>query len=103
VIDGGGMVMYASAWIGGYSSQNDSATVSYTSQSVTHQSLDHQLILGPATEAQRGGRTGLLEWHGSVHVPAGTRFILVVMRMTRTDGTYNDGYVDNVTLQLDSA
>jgi FecR protein len=102
-IDGGGMVMYASAWLGGFSTQNDSATVSFTSQNAGHQALDHQLILGPATEAQRGGQTGLIEWHGLVHVPAHTRFILVVMHMTRTDGIYNDGYVDNVTLQLDSA
>jgi hypothetical protein len=33
-------------------------------------------------------------------VPAGARTALVTVRMTRQDGEYNDGYVDDISLTL---
>ncbi len=52
------------------------------------------------TEADRQGLTALLSTARTVAVPVGTRAIHAVLTMTRTDGTFNDGYADSLGVKL---
>ena len=56
--------------------------------------------IGPVSGADRGHQTGLVFRQQSGIVPAGTRTIDVKLTMTRYNGTYNDGYADNLSLIL---
>jgi hypothetical protein len=58
------------------------------------------LTIGPVTAADRGGQTAMLPRSATGAVPSGTRSIQVVMTATREEGTFNDGYADNVSLSL---
>jgi len=50
--------------------------------------------------ADRNRATGLVLRSASAPVPPGTRRIAVTLTMTRTEGTSNDGYADNLSLTL---
>jgi len=84
-----------SAYLGGWTNQGDSAMVllRFLPGGAVRQ-------LGPVTAAQRRGVTGL--FFRSIHgaVPRGTRTAQVTLRMLRSEGTSNDGYVDNISLVL---
>jgi hypothetical protein len=56
--------------------------------------------IGPVTTTNRGGRTLLLPRAASVAVPDLTRVIEVVITARRSEGVYNDGYADNLSLAL---
>jgi hypothetical protein len=45
--------------------------------------------------------TKFLEQSSNGPVPMGTRSVLVVLSMTRQEGSSNDGYADNLSLVLD--
>ena len=45
----------------------------------------------------------MLERGTSGGLPVGTRSINALLQMTRTDGAYNDGYADNLSLVLTAA
>jgi hypothetical protein len=95
-----GRVRYTfSAWIGGYGSQGDSATVTVTFKSASGASLG-AATLGPVSPAQRKGATGLIATTHSDTVPKGAVSALVTIAITRAEGTYNDGSVDDVSLVL---
>ena len=98
-----GSVRYAfSAWIGGFSSQEDNATVSVLFLATGGSSLG-SVKLGPVTAKQRNSTTGLLQQQQPGSVPKGTRKAVVTIEITRTEGTYNDGSVDNVSLVFTKA
>ncbi len=59
--------------------------------------------LPAVTMAERQSVTNLLPRSASFAVPAGTRAIQVGITATRSSGSYNDGYVDNVSLTLGSS
>jgi hypothetical protein len=99
-IDGGTDTATLSADLGGFDTQNDSAMVVASFLNVAGTELG-SLTIGPVTETDRNGTTELLPRSGSAKVPVGTRTIRVVLTSTRTDGTYNDGYADNLSLTLD--
>jgi hypothetical protein len=88
-----------SAWLGGFSTQTDHATLTVTWLSGRKLPISHTTV-GPVTEAKRKGNTGLWFRSASGKVPAGARFALVTVRMTREQGSYNDGYADNLSLTL---
>jgi hypothetical protein len=88
-----------SAWLGGFSTQTDHATLTVTWLSGADKALGHTTI-GPVTEAQRKGNTGLWFRTTNGKVPSGARFALVTLRMTREQGSYDDGYADNLSLTL---
>ena len=98
-IDAGRVTATLSALIGGYSSQEDNATVSAFPLDATGASTGVTTI-GPVTAAERASVTTLLPRSASFAVPAGTRSIRVTIVATRTAGSYNDGYADNVSLSL---
>jgi hypothetical protein len=56
--------------------------------------------LGYFTAANRANITGLLETSSSGLIPVGTRRIMVHLAIIGNAGSYNDGYVDNLSLVL---
>ncbi len=98
-IDGGGLSVTLSALLGGYLSQTDSATVTATFLNAAGATVG-TLAVGPVTPDDRQSATTLLSRSATGAVPAGTRSIAVRIDATRSEGAFNDGYVDNVSLTL---
>lgn len=98
-IDSGREQLTLGAWVGGFAAQDDFATVSAVSRSATGAELG-RTVVGGVRAADRGGQTSFRFRSATAPVLAGTRSIEVVITATRTAGTYNDGYVDNVSLTL---
>ena len=101
-IDAGGVQAKLSGYLGGYTSQKDSAMVDVTFLSATDAALG-SLRIGPVTPADRQSKTTLVSRAATAAVPKGTTKIKVVLTSTRADGTYNDGYMDNISLTLGTA
>lgn len=101
-IDGAGVIFTISGFFGGYTSQNDNAVLNVAFLDASRKTL-RQVSVGSVKAADRANRTGLLRREARGSVPKKTRFISVKLTMTRTDGTYNDGYADNLSLILSRA
>lgn len=99
-IDTGTLAAVLSGYFGGYSSQGDNAVLTATFQDGAGQALGTAVTVGGVTAADRNNITGLLLRSQQGNVPAGTRKILVVLTMTRTEGNANDGYADELALAL---
>ena len=98
-IDAGTVTATLSADLGGFSTQGDNAAVTAMSLNSAGAQLA-TLTIGPVTAADRNNTTQLLRRSASGTVPPGTRTVRVVLTATKTDGSYNDAYVDNLSLTL---
>ncbi len=98
-IDNGGLPYTLSADLGGYSSQDDRASVTITFLDATISIVGSPLTIGPVTAADRGDLTGFLYRSLTALIPATARSIEVDIHMIQTNG-YNDGYADNLSLVL---
>jgi hypothetical protein len=98
-IDSGRAEFRLSGWLGGWEKQNDQTTLTVTFIDDRGARLDTSSI-GPVTNIDRENVTGLLERFEYGRVPVGTRWIEVVLRMTRAEGTWNDGFADNLSLTI---
>ncbi|MDB6078693.1 MAG: hypothetical protein JWO82_2440 [Akkermansiaceae bacterium] len=98
-IDAGQLSAALSAYLGGFDSQEDNATVTATFLNGTGGTIS-SVSLPAITAADRDSITGVLLRSATVIVPPLTRVISVVLSFTRTDGSYNDGYADNLSLVL---
>jgi len=99
-IDAGTIRYTASGFFGGWSTQNDTA-------SLTLRFLDGvggqvaQSTLGAPSAAARGNQSGYVFSRSSANVPTGTRRIEVVVNFIKeAGGTYNDGAAENLILIL---
>ena len=105
-IDVGTLTFDLKGWLGGYTGsgdfQEDNAVLSIDFLSARSSILGTAEI-GPVSDADRGSQTGLLFRQETGLVPPGTRTIHVKLTMTRLNGTYNDGYADNLSLILHGA
>lgn len=101
-IDAGQVAATLSADIGGYDGQEDSGVVAATFATASGATVATAQI-GPVTESDRNGVTTLLPRTTTMAVPAGTRSIRVTMTATRSSGSWNDAYFDNVGLRLASS
>ncbi|AXK37752.1 phosphoesterase [Streptomyces armeniacus] len=98
-----GRVRYAvTAWLGGYAAQEDGARLSAEFRDADGTPLALS-VLGPATAAERGGRTALVEHTATAAVPPGARGVRLLLVFTRGGGTSNDGYADGISLTLRGA
>ncbi len=97
----GGVTWDLSGWLGGYASQEDTASVTATFMDASGTTLSTATI-GPVSASDRDYSTGLLEQSASGNVPVGTRQLLVTVNASRASG-YNDGYADNLSLILQVA
>jgi hypothetical protein len=88
-----------SGWLGGFATQNDTAALTVTWKNANGKALGHTTI-GPVTQAQRKGVTGMLSRSKSGAVPKGAANALITLRMVRKDGAYIDGYADNLSLTI---
>jgi hypothetical protein len=98
-IDAGTVTYTLSGWLGGYESQGDTAEVAVTFLDAAGAKLTNGQI-GPVTAADRKSKLELLQRTASGAVPAHARSAQVVITATRTDGAYNDGYSDDISLVL---
>ena len=98
-IDAGTVTATLSADLGGFSTQGDNAAVTATFLNSAGAQLG-TLSVGPVTAADRNNTTQLLRRSASGTVPPGTRTVRVVLTATKTDGSYNDAYADNLSLTL---
>lgn len=98
-IDGGNVTVTASGFFGGFTSQNDAAGVNLLWLDARGFPILHQSY-GYVNAAQRHNVTGLLKRSTSGSVPRGARSVQLELRFHRTNGFYNDGYADNLSLIL---
>ena len=98
-IDAGKVAATLSGYLGGYSTQSDSLTVTASFLDASGQKLG-TIKIGPVTPAQRKSETTLVAKSVTAKAPPKTRSILVALHAVRTDGSYNDGYADNLQLTL---
>jgi hypothetical protein len=119
-ISQGNVTFTLSAYLGGYSTQDDDATLTVLFLGTEDGGVpdDAEAVnddggvitagsnvlgsatIGPATSADRAGATGLLPEMTTGAVPAGTVAVEVQLVMTRYEGSYNDGYADNLSLTI---
>jgi hypothetical protein len=98
-IDAGAVTFALQGYLGGWTTQGDYAVLSVSFQNASGTELAAATI-GPVTESDRNGGTGLLLRSTTGSVPPGSRSVVVTVTMTRLDGTNNDGYADNLSLVL---
>ncbi len=98
-IDLGKVGFDLSAYLGGFSSQRDNAVLEVGFLGLGN-SLLGSAILGPVTNAERSNLSGLLLRKTSGLLPVGTRFAQLDLKLSRVDGSYDDGYADNLSLIL---
>jgi hypothetical protein len=101
-IDAGKVVATLGAQLGGFSSQTDRATVTATFLTPENNATG-SVTLPPVTATDRNSVTGLVARTASGAVPLGTRKVSVRIDAIRDAGSYNDGYIDNVSLALGGA
>jgi hypothetical protein len=88
-----------SSLLGGYGETGDEAIVQAVFRDPAGVALG-VVQAGPVTPAQRANATTLAFRAAGGRIPHLTRTIDVVLRATRVSGGYNDGYFDNVGLEL---
>lgn len=98
-IDAGTVTATLSAHLGGFSTQGDNAALTATFLNSAGAQVG-TLTVGPVTAADRNNTTQMLPRTASGPVPPGTRTVRVVLTATKTDGSYNDAYADNLSLTL---
>ena len=86
-----------SALLGGYATQTDYAAVGATYLKAGGAPAG-SLRLASVSPGDRNSVTALVARSTSGTVPAGTRQISVRIDAVREEGSYNDGYIDNVSL-----
>lgn len=86
-------------WLGGVGGEDDATEVTAAFLRADGTPLG-TLGLGPVTRGDRRGLTGLVHRDTQSRVPPGTRQIEVTLRMTRFNGSYNDGVAENLELTL---
>ncbi|HEY3832562.1 MAG TPA: phosphoesterase [Acidimicrobiia bacterium] len=98
-IKGGAVTATAAGWFGGFSSQTDNASLVVQFKNSSG-AVVATLTAGPVTAAQRKSVTGMLQRTVTHSVPktATTAFVQLVLK--RFDASYNDGYADNLSLNL---
>jgi hypothetical protein len=98
-IDAGTLKVTLAALLGGFSSQTDRATVTATFLDAGAAPLG-ALNLPAVTATDRASVTTFVARSAQALLPAGTRSISVRIDAIRDEGSYNDGYIDNVSLVL---
>jgi hypothetical protein len=96
-IDKGQVNATLSALLGGYATQTDYSAVGATYLKAGGAPAG-ALRLAAVSPGDRNSVTALVARSASGTVPAGTRQISVRIDAVREEGSYNDGYIDNVSL-----
>jgi hypothetical protein len=89
-----------SAWLGGYSSQNDSAMASLSFANQLQQPIGPVVTLGPALAINRSSLTSFFFCQTNGFVPRAAHSLTVLVTIIRASGSSNDDSVDNVGVYL---
>ncbi len=89
-----------SAWIGGWSTQDDNARASLTFANQVNQMVGNVTTIGPVMAIDRSSTSSLLFRQASGLVPVGARFMTIIITITCVAPTSNDGDVDNISVVL---
>ena len=92
-----------SADLGGYATQDDSATVTALFTDSAGQTYNGGASLEPATREDRDNETKLIRRTSCVTLTPGARELYVQVAMQRTHPSYIDGYADNISVTLSNA
>lgn len=98
-IDGGKVKFTLTAWLGGSTSDADSATVYLTFYSASHAYLSG-VAIGPVSNTDRNNITKFLSRSKTAAVPATARSVDIDVEFDGVSGTYNNAYADNLSLIL---
>ena len=91
------------AWLGGYEDQEDNAYVGVQLVTTGDPADAVTYTLERVTSEHRGGNTGFVHRLVSGPIPTGNRpdpYANVVIEFTRAAGSYNDAYIDNISLTV---
>ena len=99
LVDAGKAKATLSGQIGGFAGQDDSLVATAIFLSASGKKLGTARI-GPVGAAARKTITGMLKRTVTKPVPKATRTVRVVLAASRNDGSYNDGYADNLSLTI---
>ncbi|HEY8559527.1 MAG TPA: LamG-like jellyroll fold domain-containing protein [Pyrinomonadaceae bacterium] len=99
-IDAGNQQFRLSGFLGGFSNNQDDASLTATFRDANGNAMPGPAMIGPVSRAARNGQTALLYREAMGTIPAGARAVELVLLFTRVDGTYNDGYADNLSFAL---
>ena len=88
-----------SGWFGGFSSQNDYSLMQVHLLDAQGNETEFGDV-GHISAGDRSSVTGLLFRTASGFIPSTTTQALIVLEMNRTDGSYNDGYADNLSFAV---
>jgi PKD repeat protein len=102
LIDSNDATFSLKGYLGGFDGQNDSGRVVAIFRDGPGGSQLGSVTIGPVTASERGGVTGSALRSLDGGVPVGTRQIEIALRLDRTQGTRNNGTVDNLTFVLDA-
>lgn len=102
-LDGSDVTARLSADVGGFGSQTDFASISAVFTNQDGSQATGVVGLQPAGPEDRGGVTGFVHRSECVPLSPGTRTAIVQVFMQRDNGSYNDGYADNVSITLATA
>ncbi|NEU72318.1 PEP-CTERM sorting domain-containing protein [Hassallia byssoidea VB512170] len=97
IIDKGKGAFNLSGWLGGYTTDLDSAQLDISFLGQDNKSLGKASIISYTPE-QRNNQTGLFFQSNKGVVPVGTKSINVVLNANYVRGRVNDAYADNLSL-----
>lgn len=100
-IDAGRVSYTLRGYFGGFQGQQDKA-FAYLSFRDRTADLSLSPNVGHVSAEERASQTALLPREVSGPVPPGTRTIQVYLFMSRSSGSYSDGYADSLALTLDA-
>jgi hypothetical protein len=87
-----------SGWFGGFADQRDYTTLTVTWRNAKGVAVGKPTVIGDVTPGQRKDVTGLVARSAKGAVPAAATQALLLIKMVRLDGGYDDGYADNLSL-----
>jgi hypothetical protein len=97
-IAAGTAIVTLSGWLGGYGGQRDHATVSVQFKGSTGQPVGTPFHIGGVNYAM--GVSGLYLKRATSAIPKTATSALVIITMTRLDGSDNDGLADNLSFTV---
>lgn len=103
LIDARVMSSVLSGWLGGFSSQEDDTVLTATFLDATGTNALGTVSIGPVSAVDRTNNTALLFRQAATAVPPGTRTVQLLLVMTLFEGSFNDGYADNLSFVLETA
>jgi len=103
LIDLGKVSVNLSAWLGGYTGQDDNAEVTLSFYNQDGTKIGNAITVGPVLSSDRKGITELVFQQNTGKVPVGTRSIQLLVGFTLVSGSDNDGAVDNITAVLNAS